>query len=116
MRIGVLAACFITLSGCSTRDIAEMTVLLQEMNGSYWPNQSSSEVLQCRSGDGYLVYESKVRSGVHYVTFHSASSQTASVSLEFSNGDRYEFSVPPNGSSGSYQNHPGYEWDYSWAC
>ncbi len=118
MRFAVLAAAAsgVILSACSSTDLAQFNVALDEMNGTYWPEQSQSQPLECNYGDGYLMEYSGVSGGQGYVYFVSYAGEYAEITVTYDDGDVYDVEISPGETSYTMYNHPGFAWNSSWAC
>lgn len=118
MRLKVFAvyACAIAISGCSSSDLAAFAVGLQEANGTYWPDQSQSQALECASGNGYLMEYSGVSGGQGYIYFTSYAGNSAEITVTYDDGDLYDLSLSSGETSYTIYNHPGYSWNSSWGC
>lgn len=106
----------LALAGCSSADLAAFNVGLQEANGTYWPDQSQSQALECASGDGYLMEYSGVSGGEGFLYFVSYAGYDADITVTYEDGDVYDLSVSPGDTTYTLYNHPGYAWNSSWAC
>jgi hypothetical protein len=90
-KMGVAAALgSLVLAGCSTADMAMLNVGLQEANGTYWPDQSQSNPLECASGNGYIMEYSGVSGGQGFVYFASYAGEYAEITVTYDDGDVYE--------------------------
>lgn len=118
MRKFIIAAWLGTfaLAGCSSTDMAMLNVGLQEANGTYWPDQSQSQPLECASGRGYIMEYSGVRGGQGYVYFVSHAGEYAEITVTYDDGDIYDAEISPGETSYTMYNHPGYAWNSSWIC
>ncbi len=118
MRLFVSAACFClaAVSGCSSSDLAAFNVGLQEAAGTYWPDQSQSQTLECRSGNGYLIEYSGVMGGQGYVYFESYADNYVEITVTYDDGDVYNMGLDYGERSDAIYNHPGYAWTSSWGC
>lgn len=118
MRIAILAACAAaaTLAACSSTDMAALNVALQEANGTYWPDQSQSQPLECGSGDGYIMEYSGVSGGEGYIYFTSYAGDYTDITVTYDDGDVYTAGISPGETSYTMYNHPGYSWNSNWTC
>ena len=118
MRLTFFTACVCAaaVSGCSSSDLAAFNVGLQEANGTYWPDQSQSQALECASGNGYLIEYSGVSGGQGYLYFVSYAGDYAEVTVTYDDGDVYDLGLTNGETSYTMYNHPGYSWHSSWGC
>ncbi|WP_291037990.1 hypothetical protein [Hyphomonas sp.] len=118
MRLFVFAACVCAaaVSGCSSSDLAAFNVGMQEANGTYWPDQSESQPLECASGNGYLMEYSGVSGGQGYVYFVSYAGDYAEITVTYDDGDVYNVGIFNGETSDTMYNHPGYAWTSSYGC
>jgi hypothetical protein len=106
----------LTLAGCSSQDMAMLNVGLQEANGTYWPEQSQSNILECASGYGYLTEYSGVSGGQGYLYFVSSADDYAKITVTYDDGDVYTAGISYGETSYTMYNHPGYAWNSEWIC
>jgi hypothetical protein len=104
------------LAGCSSTDMAMLAVGLQEANGTYWPDQSQSQPLECSSGNGYIMEYSGVSGGQGYLYFVSYADDYAEITVTYDDGDVYDAGISYGETSYTMYNHPGYAWNSSWVC
>lgn len=118
MRASVLAAIagVFFLGACSSTDLAAFAVGMQEANGTYWPDQSESNTLNCGSGNGYLVEYSGVNGGQGFVYFVSYAPDYTEITVTYDDGDVYDAGISYGETSYIMYNHPGFGWNSSWAC
>lgn len=114
MAVAVLG--MISVSACTTADLAALNVGLQEANGTYWPDQSQSQPLNCGSGNGYIMEYSGVSNNSGYLYFVSYAGDFADITVTYDDGDVYDVGLTSGETSYTMYNHPGYAWNSSWAC
>ena len=110
------AAAMLALAGCSSNDLAVFAVGMQEAGGTYWPDQSQSNTLECASGYGYVVEYSGVSGGQGYIYYTSYADDGVSIDLDYDDGDSYTLYLGYGETSGTYYNHPGFAWNSGWVC
>lgn len=93
-----------------------LNVALEEANGTYWPDQSQSQPMECGSGNGYLMEYSGVSGGQGYVYFTSHTNAYADLTVTYEDGDVHNVGLSAGETSYTIYNHPGYSWNSSWAC
>lgn len=118
MRLGVVAALAgsAVLAACSSTDLAMFNVAMEEANGTYWPDQSQNQPLECGSGYGYVMEYSGVSGGQGFIYFVSYADDYTDITVTYEDGDVYTVGISPGETSYTMYNHPGYGWNSSWAC
>jgi hypothetical protein len=118
MRLSVLAAIAgaFFLGACSSTDLAAFAVGMQEANGTYWPDQSESNTLNCRSGYGYIVEYSGVSGNQGYIYFTNYADNGATIDVAYDDGDSYSLALAYGETSYTIYNHPGYAWNTKYSC
>jgi hypothetical protein len=118
MRTILLAAAgaaMLAVAGCSSTDMAEFNVAMQEMNGTYWPDQSDWVSHDCASGYGYITEYSGVQNNEGYLYFTSYADDVE-IDVSYDDGDSYSLQLGYGETSYTIYNHPGFGWNTQWAC
>jgi len=118
MRFGILAAALsgAVLAACSSTDLAEFNVAMDEANGAYWPDQSQSQTLACGSGNGYIMEYSGASGGQGFLYFVSYADAYTDITVTYEDGDTYTAGISYGETSYTMYNHPGFGWNSAWAC
>lgn len=114
------AACALAalaLSACSSTDLEAFNAGLEMYNGvTYYDTTDDPQTLNCRSGNGYLVARSGVRSNQQFVYFTSQTNVDVTMTVKDAAGGGTSLYVPARGTSETYWTYPSYDLEYTWAC
>lgn len=117
LKMTACALAALTLSACSTADLEMFNAGLEMYNGvTYYDTTDDPQTLNCRSGNGYLVARSSVRSNQQFVYFSSHTNVDVQMQVKDAADGGTTLYVPAGGTSETYWTYPSYDLEYQWAC